>query len=103
MTEEIQQDHHFSGSVATTLSERTSNRMENDFNGSGTGLTLIQRVAICFAAGVGGGLAVVLFGRVLFVSGFSTAVGVDFPVSLQAPGVYRPLFWPGCGASRLGS
>ena len=32
-------------------------------------LTLIQRVAICFAAGVIGALAVLLFGRVLFASG----------------------------------
>ena len=30
------------------------------------GLTLIQRVAICFAAGVIGGLAVLFFDRVLF-------------------------------------
>jgi hypothetical protein len=61
----------------------------------GSGLTLVQRVAICFAAGVIGGLVVVLFGLVLHESGITTALGVDFPVSLKAPGVYRPLFWAG--------
>jgi hypothetical protein len=61
----------------------------------GSGLTLIQRVAICFAAGVIGGLAVVLFGRALFESGITGALGVDFPVTLKSPDVYRPLFWAG--------
>ncbi len=57
--------------------------------------TVMQRVAICFAAGVVGGLAVVLLGWALFESGITGALGVDFPVSLKAPGVYRPLFWAG--------
>jgi hypothetical protein len=55
----------------------------------------IQRVAICFAAGVIGGLAVVLFSRVLFESGVSAAFGVNAPVSMKSPDIYRPLFWAG--------
>ncbi len=58
-------------------------------------LTLIQRVAICFAAGVIGGLAVVLFGRVLFELGLSAAFGVKAPISMKSPDIYRPLFWAG--------
>jgi hypothetical protein len=58
-------------------------------------MTVIQRVAICFAAGVIGGLAVVLFGFVLFESGLTATLGVDFPVSLKSPDIYRPLFWGG--------
>ncbi len=59
------------------------------------GLTLIQRVAICFAAGVVGGVAVVLFSHVLFALGLSAAFGVKTPVSLKSPDIYRPLFWAG--------
>ena len=58
-------------------------------------LTLIQRVAICFAAGVIGGLAVVLFSHLLFELGLSAAFGVKAPVSLKSPDIYRPLFWAG--------
>ena len=62
------------------------------------GSTLIQRVAICFAAGVVGGLAVLLFDRVLFELGLSATLGVKAPVSLKSPDIYRPLFWAGlCG------
>jgi hypothetical protein len=61
-------------------------------------MTVIQRVAICFAAGVIGALAVVLFSHVLFELGLSATLGVKDPVSLKAPDVYRPLFWGGlCG------
>jgi len=59
------------------------------------GLTLMQRVAICFVAGVTGGLAVILFGRVLFELGLSAAFGVKAPISLKTPDIYRPLFWGG--------
>ena len=59
------------------------------------GLTLIQRVAVCFAAGVIGGLAVVLFSHILFALGLSAAFGVKAPVSLKSPDIYRPLFWAG--------
>jgi len=58
-------------------------------------LTLIQRVAICFAAGVIGALAVLLFGRVLFALGLSAAFGIKAPIPLSPPDVYRPLFWGG--------
>ena len=58
-------------------------------------LTVIQRVAICFAAGIIGALAVVLFSHVLFALGLGATLGVNEPVSLKAPDVYRPLFWAG--------
>jgi hypothetical protein len=69
--------------------------MEKDWTVMGSGLTLIQRVAICFTAGVIGGLAVVLFSHVLFELGLSATLGVNEPVSLKAPDIYRPLFWAG--------
>ncbi len=59
------------------------------------GSTLIQRVAICFAAGVIGGLAVVLFGRVLFGLGVDSIFGVEVPISFKSPDTYRRLFWGG--------
>ena len=58
-------------------------------------LTVIQRMAICFAAGVVGALAVVLFSHVLFELGLSETLGVKAPVSLKSPDIYRPLFWGG--------
>ena len=58
-------------------------------------MTVIQRVAICFAAGVIGALAVVLFSHVLFALGLSEKLGVNAPVSLKSPDVYKPLFWGG--------
>jgi len=57
--------------------------------------TMIQRMAICFAAGVVGALAVVLFSHVLFQLGLSARFGVKAPVSLKSPDIYRPLFWGG--------
>src|SRR2546425_10907229 len=57
--------------------------------------TMIQQVAICFAAGVVGALAVVLFSHVLFQLGLSARLGVKAPVSLKSPDIYRPLFWGG--------
>ena len=58
-------------------------------------MTLIQRVAICFAAGVVGALTVVLFSHVLFALGIGQKLGVKEPVSLKSPDAYRPLFWGG--------
>jgi hypothetical protein len=55
----------------------------------------MQRVAVSFAAGVVGGLAVVLFSHLLFASGLSAALGVTEPVSLKSPDIYKPLFWAG--------
>jgi hypothetical protein len=60
-----------------------------------TSLTTIQRVAICFAAGVVGALAVVVFSHVLFRLGMSATLGIEAPLSLKSPDIYRPLFWGG--------
>ncbi len=70
------------------MAEKVLNMME-------CGVDLVQRVAICFAAGVVGGLAVVLFSRILFGAGVSEIFGVNAPVSLKSPDIYRPLFWGG--------
>ena len=58
-------------------------------------MTVAQRVAICFAAGVVGALAVVSFSHVLFQFGISPMLGVKAPVSLKSPDIYKPLFWGG--------
>jgi hypothetical protein len=73
----------------------TTNMLEKDQKMMECGSTVIQRVAICFAAGVIGGLAVVVFSHVLFELGLSATLGVNEPVSLKSPDVYRPLFWAG--------
>ena len=69
--------------------------MEKGLNLADNNLALTQRVAICFAAGVIGGLAVVLFSHVLFGLGLSASFGVKAPISLKSPDIYRPLFWAG--------
>src|SRR2546427_6602231 len=71
------------------------NMLEKDLNGMECGLTVIQRVAICFAAGVIGALAVVLFGHVVFTLGLSEKLGIKEPISFKSPDIYRPLFWGG--------
>src|SRR5947209_8380790 len=58
-------------------------------------MTVLQRVAICFTAGVIGALAVVLFSHVLFALGLGQKLGVKEPISLSSPDIYRPLFWGG--------
>src|SRR5438876_2591348 len=58
-------------------------------------MTVIQRVAICFAAGVIGALAVVLSSYILFALGLSEKLGVKEPISFKSPDIYRPLFWGG--------
>ena len=68
---------------------------DSNLNVTESGLTVLQRVAICFAAGVVGALAVVLFSHVLFGVGLSATLGVNAPVSLKSPDIYRPLFWGG--------
>src|SRR6266852_5531297 len=68
--------------------------MEPDMNAL-HGLTLSQRVAICFASGVVGAAAVVLFSYVLFGLGISSALGVKAPIPLKSPDIYKPLFWGG--------
>jgi len=58
-------------------------------------LNLRQSVAVSFAAGVVGALAVVLFSLVLNLSGVGPALGVDAPSKFSPPDIYRPLFWGG--------
>ena len=85
----------FAGSTAPTAGSGQAEAPDKDSNMIGSGLTLIQRLAICFAAGVVGGLAVVLFSHLLFELGVSAKLGVNAPVSLKSPEIYRPLFWAG--------
>jgi hypothetical protein len=82
------------GAFVMTTNSTTAEGRSADLGMEG-GLTVIQRVAICFAAGVIGGLAVVLFSHVLFALGLSATLGVTEPVSLKSPDIYRPLFWAG--------
>ncbi len=77
------------------MTERDLNVMENNLSVAQGGLTPGQRVAICFAAGVIGALAVVAFSHVLFQLGLSAKLGVKAPVSLKSPDIYKPLFWGG--------
>ena len=58
-------------------------------------LTLSQRAAIGFPAGVLGAVAVVICSYVLFWLGISAVLGVDAPLPLKSPGIYKPLFWGG--------
>ena len=69
--------------------------MERDLNTMKSALTLSQRVAICFAAGVIGAAAVVLFSHVLFWLGLSATLGVTAAASWKSPDIYKPLFWGG--------
>lgn len=73
--------------------------MEKDVHTMTSALTLSQRVAICFAAGVVGALAVVLSSNVLSLLGLGVEGPIHFPVALKSPGIYLPLFWAGYGAS----
>src|SRR5438270_84984 len=74
---------------------RDVSTMEKDLNTMTGALTLSQRVAICFAAGVIGAAAVVVFSYVLFGLGISSALGVKAPIPLKSPDIYKPLFWGG--------
>ncbi len=69
--------------------------MDKEMNLMESNSTVLQRVAICFAAGVIGAAAVVVFSHVLFGLGLSEKLGVKAPVTLKAPDIYRPLFWGG--------
>ncbi len=61
------------------------------------GLTVAQRVAVCFAAGAVGAIVILLASQVLFLLGLGALVDVKgpipFPIPLKAPGIYQPLFW----------
>lgn len=74
---------------------REAAAMEKNLGGIHTVFTVSQRAAICFAAGVIGAAAVVLFSQILFGVGLSGALGVKAPVSMKSPDIYRPLFWGG--------
>jgi len=74
---------------------REVSTMEKDSNTMNSALTVTQRAAICFAAGVIGAAAVVLFSQILFGLGLSATLGVKAPVSLKSPDIYKPLFWGG--------
>ena len=50
--------------------------------------TIIQRVAICFASGVVGAVAVVLLSYILFGLGISSALGVKAPIPLKSPDTF---------------
>ena len=84
------------------MTERDLNVMEKDLHVMQGGLTTPQRVAICFAAGVIGAGAVVLFSHALFWLGLSATLGVKTPVSLKSPDIYKPLFWGGLWGSLFG-
>jgi len=66
--------------------------MGKDLN---TALSVGQRLAICFAAGVIGAVAVVLSSYVLSWLGLVVKGPIPFPISLKSPGIYQPLFWGG--------
>jgi hypothetical protein len=74
---------------------RRVSTMEEGLNAMNGALTVSQRAAICFAAGVIGALAVVLFSQALFGLGVSATLGVKAPVSMKSPDIYKPLFWGG--------
>src|SRR5437867_12068361 len=79
----------------TDKQRREVSTMEKDLNTMESALTVSQRAAICFAAGVIGAVAVVFFSHVLFQLGLSATLGVTAPVSLKSPDIYKPLFWGG--------
>jgi hypothetical protein len=68
---------------------------EKDSGAMDSALTISQRLAICFAAGVVGALAVVVSSHVLFQLGLVVKGPIPFPIALKSPGIYQPLFWGG--------
>ena len=90
MSQEIKTDED-----RTDKQWREVSTMEEDLNTMKITFTVGQRAAICFAAGVIGAVAMVLFSHVLFRLGLSATLGVTAPVSLKSPDIYKPLFWGG--------
>jgi hypothetical protein len=80
---------------STDKQVREVSTMENDSNTMKSALTVSQRAAICFAAGVIGAAAVVVCSYVLFGLGVSGTLGVNAPLPLKSPDIYKPLFWGG--------
>jgi hypothetical protein len=68
---------------------------EKESNFTGSSFDLKQRVAVCFTAGVIGAVAVVACSYVLFDLGISQKLGVNAPLPLKSPDIYKPLFWGG--------
>jgi hypothetical protein len=83
------------GEGGTDKQGREANTLEKESNTMKGPLTLGQRVAICFPAGVLGALAVILFSHVLFQLGLVVKGPIPFPISLKPPGIYQLLFWGG--------
>lgn len=67
----------------------------NDIHVGNSALNLCQRAAIGFPAGAIGAAAVVACSYVMFWLGISGALGVQSPVPLKSPDIYKPLFWGG--------
>jgi hypothetical protein len=65
-------------------------------------MTVMQRVAICFAAGVVGALAVVVLSHIMFALGLSQKLGVMAPVSLKSRMYTSRSSGAGYGGSRSG-
>ena len=63
------------GGASRPMDRRLVSTIENDRNVTKSALTLSQRVAICFPAGVLGALAVVLFSHALFWLGLARHSG----------------------------
>src|SRR6266850_4475097 len=84
------------------MTAKALNVMENNLNVQAGDFTVLQRMAICFAAGVVGAIAVVVFSHILFGLGLSARLGVTAPVSLKSPDIYRPLFWGGLWGALFG-
>ena len=66
-------------------------------------MELRQFAAYGFLGGVAGGASVVLFSFFLFHSGISSLLGVESPVNIGPPDIYRPLFWGGLWGLLFGS
>jgi len=77
------------------INEDGTDKQTDEVNTIKSAMTVGQRAAICFAAGVIGALAVVICSYVLFGLGLSSALGVTAPIPLKSPDIYKPLFWGG--------
>src|SRR5437899_12574017 len=77
------------------MTERDLNIMEKGLPVMQGALSVSQRAAIGFAAGVIGAAAVVVCSYLLFGLGVSGTLGVNAPLPLKSPDIYKPLFWGG--------
>ena len=83
---------NISQEISTNAHQISEASMTDTMKGSST---LSQRLAIGFAAGVIGAMAVVACSYILFWLGISGALGVNAPLPLKSPDIYKPLFWGG--------